>query len=280
LPSPLRYGLGGETQEVIEGRRRPFYLSLASDLFSTLELPGEFRFRDARPTAMLIGEGGSMIIPAFCKCIVRIYRQQFVAITVVAVATGASLGAAAQTSASTSSGLSDPAITALIGVIVSAVVSLILAWFAAQAAVRSEHAKRQSELALKISDMVSAADDTSRRSAMRRFAVGLVKIVGPEKHEEYGNVHFIPMNSRVTVGRSDDNDIVLTDKDVSLSRWHCGFISDQQRVWLDDFKSSNGTKVGGQKISGSQELKSGDEITLGPFKLHYQTIHPNTILAQ
>jgi hypothetical protein len=185
---------------------------------------------------------------------------------------------------STSSGLSDPkivaAIIALIGVIVSAVVSLILAWFAAHAAVKSEHAKRQSELALKISDMVSAADKTSRRSAMRRFAVGIVKIVGPKEHEEYGNVHFIPMNSRVTVGRSADNDIVLMDKDVSLSRWHCGFISDQQRVWLDDYKSLNGTKVGGQKISGSQELKSGDEITLGPFKLHFQTIHPNTILAQ
>jgi hypothetical protein len=233
---------------------------------------------------MLIGEGGSMIIPAFCKCIVRSYRQQFVAIAVMAVTTVASLGAAAQTSGSTSSELSDPkivaAIIAFIGVVVSAIVSLILAWFAAHAAVRSEHAKRQSELALKISDMVSAADETSRRSAMRRFAVGLVKIVGPEKHEEYGNVHFIPMNSRVTVGRSGDNDIVLTDKDVSLSRWHCGFISDQHRVWLDDYKSSNGTKVGGQKISGSQELKSGDEITLGPFKLHYQAIHPNTILAQ
>jgi hypothetical protein len=233
---------------------------------------------------MLIGEGGRMIIPAFCKCIVRRYRQQFAAITIVAAATVASLGAAAQTSTSTSAGLSDPkveaAVIALIGVIVSAIVSLILAWFAARAAVKSEHAKRQSELALKISDMVSAADETSRRSAMRRFAVGLVKIMGPEKHAEYGNVYFIPMNSRVTVGRSDDKDIVLTDKDVWLSRWHCGFISDQQRVWLDDYKSSNGTEVGGQKISGSRELKSGDEISLGPFKLHYQAIHPNTILAQ
>ena len=219
-----------------------------------------------------------MIMPTFCKCTVRIYRQKFVAITVAAMATLASLGAAAQTSASTSPGLFDPTITAISDIVVGVIVSLVVAWFTAEVAVRSEHAKRQSELALKMSDMVSAADETSRQAAMRRFAVGLVKIVGPKKHKEYGNVHFIPMNSRVTVGRS--NDIVLTGKAVSLSRWRRGFISDQQRVWLEDYKSLNGTEVGGQEISGPQELKSGDEITLGPFKLHYQAVHPNTILAQ
>jgi len=180
--------------------------------------------------------------------------------------------------------LSDPKIVAafiaLAGVVVSAIVSLILAWFAARAAVSSEQAKRQSELALKISDLVSAADATSRRSAMRRFAVGFVKVVEPEGHEEWGKVHFIPMNSRVTVGRAEDNDIVLKDSEQSLSRWHCGFISDQQRVWLDDYKSLNGTEVGGRKISESRELKSHDEIILGPYKLHFRAIHPNTILAQ
>jgi hypothetical protein len=224
-----------------------------------------------------------MITFAARKSVARRHRKHLVAIAIAAFATGASWEAAAQAPSSTPSGL-DPkilaALIAFVGVVVSAVVSLILAWFTARAAVRSEHAKRQSELALKISDMVSAADETSRRSAMRRFAVGLVKVIEPENHEEVGMVHFIPMNSRVTVGRSKDNDIVLADSEDTLSRWHCGFISDQQRVWLDDYNSKNTTKVGGQEISESRELKSGDEITIGPYKLHFRTIHPNTILSQ
>jgi hypothetical protein len=224
-----------------------------------------------------------MIKIAACNTVVRRHRMHLIAIATVALATGAALGADPQALSPSSSGPDSKiaaAFIALVGVVVSATVSLILAWFAARAAVRSEHAKRQSELALKVSDMISAADETSRRSAMRRFAVGLVKVIAPENHEEVGTVHFIPMNSRVTVGRSEDNDIVLKDSKDTLSRWHCGFISDQRHVWLDDYSSKNTTKVAGQEISESRELKSGDEITIGPYKLHFRTIHPNTILSQ
>jgi hypothetical protein len=222
-----------------------------------------------------------MIALAACKSILR-HRNHLIAIALVALAAAASQEAAAQTPSSTSSGssMADPAFIALVGVVVSALVSLILAWFTAHAAVRSEHAKRQSELALKIADMVSSPDKTSRLSAMRRFAVGFVKVVfAPEGDEQDGLVHFIPMNSRATVGRSKDNDIVLNDKEGLVSRWHCGFISDQHRVWLEDYNSKNGTVVGGEKVVNPRELKSGDEITIGPYTLHFRAVHPNTILA-
>jgi hypothetical protein len=205
------------------------------------------------------------------KCIVSL---------LLAVAFGSVALAEAQAPSSPSVPNTAAAIIALVGVILSAIVSAALAWLTARNTIRSEHSKRQSELALKISDLVSAQDADARRAAMRRFAVGIVKVVEPKNHPEQGKVHFIPMNSRVTVGRSDDNDIVLKDKENSLSRWHCGFIANQHSVWIDDYKSLNGTNVGGQPISGSRALNTEDQIEIGPYKLHFRIIGQNTILSQ
>ena len=162
----------------------------------------------------------------------------------------------------------------------SAAVTLVIARITARNTVRSELTKRQTELALKISELVSVENRDLRRAAMRRFAVGIVKVVAPENHKEYGKVHFIPMNARVTVGRSKDNDIVLMDQEHTLSRWHCGFIANQNSVWIDDYKSNNGTKIRGQTISQPRLLHDGDEIQLGPYTLHFRKIQENTILSQ
>jgi pSer/pThr/pTyr-binding forkhead associated (FHA) protein len=86
------------------------------------------------------------------------------------------------------------------------------------------------------------------------------------------------MNSRVTVGRHQDNDIKLTDEKNSLSRWHCGFVSDQTGVWLEDYRSINGTSVNGMKISSPTALNTGDKISLGPFVFYFVKAKPNTIL--
>lgn len=172
------------------------------------------------------------------------------------------------------------AVIACLGVIVSAMVSWKISSVTARRLLLSEHTKRQSDLALKISDMVSSSDTEQRYAAMRRFAVAVIKITEPAEHGERGVVYFIPMNSRVTVGRSEDNDIVLADDNNSLSRWHCGFSSDQKRVWIDDYHSLNGTVVRQRKISEPTLLNSGDVIEIGPFRLHFQTIKENTILVQ
>jgi hypothetical protein len=194
--------------------------------------------------------------------------------------------AGAQTPASSAPGSTSiwPAVIAVCGVIFSAIfsaiISYVLAKITATNTVKAENLKRQSELALKISDLVSASDQDARRSAMRRFAVAIVRVIEPEGRKEHGMVYFIPMNSRVTVGRSDDNDIVLSADARALSRWHCGFIADQHSVWIDDYKSLNGTLVNGTAISGSRLLNNDDVIEVGPFKLHFKAIRENTILSQ
>jgi hypothetical protein len=209
-------------------------------------------------------------------------------ITAVAVAAAISLSTPAQSQAVVvTPSLDTKIIVALIsvgGIIVSALLSAAIAYFlarfTAQNTVRSEHAKRQAELGLKISELVSTKEEDARRSAMRRFAVGIIKVMAPTQHPECGNVYFVPMNSRITVGRSDDNDIVLKDDENILSRWHCGFIADQHKVWIDDYKSTNGTKVNGAYIKKPFRLASEDDITIGPYRMHFRSIRENTILTQ
>jgi pSer/pThr/pTyr-binding forkhead associated (FHA) protein len=93
-------------------------------------------------------------------------------------------------------------------------------------------------------------------------------------------VHFVPMNSRVTIGRGDDNDIVLQDGGSTVSRFHCGFIADQHNVWIDDYKSLNGTIVAGREITAPTLLETDCEIKVGLYKLYFRRIKENTILAQ
>lgn len=177
----------------------------------------------------------------------------------------------------------DTAAVTVGGAILAAVISAAVAWVTAMRTVKSEHAKRQSELALKISELVSSKDETIRKAAMRRFAVAIFKISAPDsapKHKEEGVVHFIPMNSRVTVGRDEDNDITLEVQDRSLSRWHCGFISDRDAVWIDDYRSLNGTHVNGKAISTPCLLKDADEITVGRFKMTFRYVGKNSILSR
>jgi hypothetical protein len=164
---------------------------------------------------------------------------------------------------------------ALVGVLASAAV----AWITARNTVRSEYIKRQSDLALQISQIVATHDEKARKEAMRRFAVGIIKVVEPRDHAQFGMVFFIPMNSRVTMGRAADNDIVLEDNKNWLSRWHAGFIASQHEVWIDDFASKNGTMVRGSEIQGSCRLKHHDKISVGPYVLEFRLVRENTILS-
>jgi hypothetical protein len=165
-------------------------------------------------------------------------------------------------------------------VVASAIVSALVGSYTARRAVLSDHAKRQSELALKISNMLSDPDDEQRLAAFRRFAVGIVKVVEPVGHVSEGRVFFIPVFSRVTAGRHSMNDICLDGAGSATSRWHCGFIAGRNVVWIDDYMSANGTKVNGRKISRPTQLRDDDVIEIAEFKLVFRAIRENSILLQ
>jgi hypothetical protein len=66
----------------------------------------------------------------------------------------------------------------------------------------------------------------------------------------------------VTVGRTENNDIIIADN--SVSRFHAYFLQDSKtRDWsLVDVGSSNGTWVGALKLSSSQPIAVPDKARL------------------
>jgi len=57
-----------------------------------------------------------------------------------------------------------------------------------------------------------------------------------------------------------------------ISKLHCVFLVDQNKLTLRDLKSTNGTFVNSQKLDGSVELKEGDLVRVGPlvFAVHIE----------
>lgn len=66
----------------------------------------------------------------------------------------------------------------------------------------------------------------------------------------------------LTVGRSpDESDLVL--ESLAVSRIHARISYRDGAFWVEDAGSSNGTKIGGRRISGAHQLEDGDEVTFG-----------------
>jgi pSer/pThr/pTyr-binding forkhead associated (FHA) protein len=64
-----------------------------------------------------------------------------------------------------------------------------------------------------------------------------------------------------TIGRSDDNDVVVPD--AYVSRRHCAILVHATTgCELHDIASKNGTFINGDKLCGPTRLKSGDEIRM------------------
>src|SRR5258708_6467153 len=69
----------------------------------------------------------------------------------------------------------------------------------------------------------------------------------------------------ITLGRSRGCGIVLADP--CISRVHALVAVRSGRVYLQDLRSSNGTFVDGERITGEQEITEGDRISIGNYDL-------------
>ena len=76
----------------------------------------------------------------------------------------------------------------------------------------------------------------------------------------------------ITIGRTEAADIVVADD--SLSRRHARLLWADEGVWLEDLGSTNGTYVGGAKVSRVL-IAPGDEITLGSVVAALHLVDPS-----
>lgn len=66
------------------------------------------------------------------------------------------------------------------------------------------------------------------------------------------------------VGR--DPECQLRPASSIISKKHCAFINQGNEYFLEDYKSTNGTILNGQRIEGKVALKSGDNVAIGPLE--------------
>ena len=71
----------------------------------------------------------------------------------------------------------------------------------------------------------------------------------------------LPIRSAVSIGRKEDNSVVLTDLHVSSN--HAKLTVKNNILYIEDLNSTNGTFVNGKKIQGRVKLFSNDEVKIG-----------------
>ncbi|MCK4829984.1 FHA domain-containing protein, partial [bacterium] len=92
------------------------------------------------------------------------------------------------------------------------------------------------------------------------------------------NIHIVSIDGRtydfplskeeITIGRSEDNDVVLANN--SVSRNHARIIKSESGYVITDLGSFNGTKING-KLVQSSPLVHDDQIKIGPLELTFLT---------
>lgn len=75
----------------------------------------------------------------------------------------------------------------------------------------------------------------------------------------YGR-HWLLDKDEIIIGREDEADIVLGERQVS--RQHARIVHDERGYRLSDLHSKNGTFLNGEPISSERRLQDGDEIQI------------------
>lgn len=97
-----------------------------------------------------------------------------------------------------------------------------------------------------------------RNSSKKSFGLEVVS-AGNNSNLRKGGV--IPVRGEITIGRKSDNLLILDDP--YASGHHARVYMKNNDCILEDFESTNGTLLNGQKLKGRQYLNAGDEIRIG-----------------
>ena len=76
-----------------------------------------------------------------------------------------------------------------------------------------------------------------------------------------GSGSVIPVTSTISIGRREDNSIVLNDQFVSS--YHAKIYVKNNDFYLEDLASTNGTFINDSKVEGRVRLKVNDQIRMG-----------------
>lgn len=88
-----------------------------------------------------------------------------------------------------------------------------------------------------------------------------LEVLNPGDNENLKKGSVVPIRGVISLGRKEDNTIVLTDQYVS--GYHAKIFIKNRDFILEDLDSTNGTFLNGSRIYGRVKLEEEDEITMG-----------------
>lgn len=94
--------------------------------------------------------------------------------------------------------------------------------------------------------------------AKKNYGIEIIEI-GQGENLKKGTV--IPVKGIVSLGRKENNSVVLVDPHVSGN--HARFVIKNNILFVEDLNSTNGTYVNGRKVTGRAKLFGKDEIKIG-----------------
>lgn len=97
-----------------------------------------------------------------------------------------------------------------------------------------------------------------KSSSKKAYGIEIVSSTN-QRHLKVGAI--IPVNDTLTLGRRDNNSLVLEDQFVSS--YHAKMYLKNNEFFIEDLESTNGTFVNNSKIKGKIKLKVNDKIRLG-----------------
>ncbi len=112
--------------------------------------------------------------------------------------------------------------------------------------------------ALKI--MYKDVKDGKKKKAPGKKAHGL-EVLKTISNGTLGIGSVIPVTSTISIGRREDNSIVLNDQFVSS--YHAKIYVKNNDFYLEDLASTNGTFINDSKVEGRVRLKVNDQIRMG-----------------
>jgi pSer/pThr/pTyr-binding forkhead associated (FHA) protein len=116
---------------------------------------------------------------------------------------------------------------------------------------------------------VAAAPGTGKSRAKKKSVpkgASVFVVIEPKQHR--GRTY--TLSNALTIGRVDDNDIIIDD-DTFISSHHARIEVRPEGVWVVDLKSTNGSFVNGQRLTGERSVRKGDRIQVGSTVLEMRS---------
>jgi len=123
---------------------------------------------------------------------------------------------------------------------------------------------------LVLEDVHKAAslESTASRLILMEVPAGASVLLGNPENRLIAVGSQIPIGSGKTLGRLDDNDIIILDP--FASGHHAEIFKDRNSLFIRDLGSLNTTRVNARKLNKPHRLRSGDVIQIGETRLVFE----------